>query len=230
MHLRDLTRFLAELSDNNTRAWFVMNKPRYDILRAEFLALVTQVIAELGKFDPQVADCDPKKALFRINRDMRFSHDKSPYKTTFSASIVPYGRKKPSEGGGPAYYFQIDTKEMLLFAVGEYMPPPDRLRTIRNHVVADADGFAKLLKDKKLAARFGGLQQENKLSRPPKGFAPEVPHLEYVKLKNFIVWQEVPLQGLLPEQLAPLLAAGFKDGYPLVSWLRSASPQQQAGA
>jgi uncharacterized protein (TIGR02453 family) len=229
MHLRDLTRFLAELSESNTRAWFVMNKPRYDILRAEFLALVTQVITELGEFDPQVADCNPKKALFRINRDMRFSHDKSPYKTTFSASIVPYGRKKPSEGGGPAYYFQIDAKGMLLFAVGEYMPPADRLRAIRNHVIVDAAGFARLLKDRKLAARFGGLQQENKLSRPPKGFSADVPHLEYVKLKNFIVWHEIPLQDLQPEQLAPLLVAGFRDGYPLVRWLRSVPQQQPEG-
>ena len=85
MHTRDLIQFLAELSDSNNRAWFVMNKPRYDILRGEFLAVVTTLIQRIAQFDPEVADCNPKKALFRINRDMRFSHDKSPYKTTFSA-------------------------------------------------------------------------------------------------------------------------------------------------
>eukprot|EP01037_Dinobryon_pediforme_P030490 gene30490-34596_t len=88
MHIRDLTQFLAELSENNNRAWFVMNKPRYDILRAEFLEVVIKLIADISKFDPAVAGCNPKKALFRINRDMRFSHDKSPYKTHFSASIT----------------------------------------------------------------------------------------------------------------------------------------------
>jgi uncharacterized protein (TIGR02453 family) len=72
MHTRDLIQFLSELSENNNRAWFVMNKPRYDILRAEFLELVTQLIADISKFDPAVAGCNPKKALFRINRDMRF--------------------------------------------------------------------------------------------------------------------------------------------------------------
>ncbi|MEB0164407.1 DUF2461 family protein, partial [Glaciimonas sp. CA11.2] len=65
MHVRDLTQFLAELSENNNRAWFVMNKPRYDILRAEFLELVIRLIGEITRFDPAVAACNPKKALFR---------------------------------------------------------------------------------------------------------------------------------------------------------------------
>ena len=101
MHLRDLVQFLGELSENNNRAWFVMNKPRYDILRAEFLELVTEAVAQIAKCDPAIASCNPKKALFRINRDMRFSHDKTPYKTFFSASITASGMKKPSQGGGP---------------------------------------------------------------------------------------------------------------------------------
>ena len=113
MHLIDLQGFLSELSENNNRAWFVMNKPRYDILRAEFLQLVSELITGIQKFDPAIAGCEPKKALFRINRDVRFGHDKSPYKTTFSSSILPSGRKKPSEGGGPAYYFQLDANGWL---------------------------------------------------------------------------------------------------------------------
>jgi uncharacterized protein (TIGR02453 family) len=99
MHLRDLTQFLSRAKlDNNTRPWFIMNKPRYDILREEFLAVVTELIAELGKFDRQVAACNPKKAMFRINRDIRFSNDKSPYKTRFSAGITPNDKRRPSEG------------------------------------------------------------------------------------------------------------------------------------
>ena len=144
MHLIDLRSFLSELADNNNRAWFVMNKPRYDILRAEFLQLVTELIAGIGQFDPAIIGCEPKKALFRINRDVRFAHDKSPYKTTFSASILPSGRKKPSEGGGPAYYFQLDGNGRLFYACGEYMPPSDRLKAIRERIVTDPDGFGKV--------------------------------------------------------------------------------------
>jgi uncharacterized protein (TIGR02453 family) len=223
MHIIDLRRFLFELSENNNRAWFVMNKPRYDILRAEFLQLVTELIKKISQFDPAIAGCEPKKALFRINRDMRFGADKSPYKTIFSASILPSGRKKPSEGGGPAYYFQMDVSGRLFFAVGEYMPPSDRLRAIRNHIGADTQGFAKLLKNKGLQQIFGGLQEEGKLIRPPKGFAPDHPFIEQLKLKNFMVWTECPLEGMDSDQVQQTLLKAYKSAFPLVSWLRSAA-------
>lgn len=220
MHIRDLTQFLAELSENNNRAWFVMNKPRYDILRAEFLELVTGLIADISKFDPAVAGCNPKKALFRINRDMRFSKEKIPYKTHFSAAINASGLKKPSQGGGPTYYFHIDQTGTLLIAGGEWMPPAERLRAIREYVIADATGFSKLLKNKKLKETYGDLQQEGKLTRPPKGFDVDVPHLEYIKLKSFIVWKEVDVKKVT--DLEKTLASDFKDSYPLITWLRQA--------
>jgi uncharacterized protein (TIGR02453 family) len=220
MHIRDLTQFLAELSENNNRAWFVMNKPRYDILRAEFLELVTALIADISKFDPAVAGCNPKKALFRINRDMRFSKEKIPYKTHFSAAINASGLKKPSQGGGATYYFHIDQTGTLLIAGGEWMPPAERLRAIRTHVIADAAGFSKLLKNKKLKQTYGDLQQEGKLTRPPKGFDVDVPHLEYIKLKSFIVWKEVDVKKVT--DLEKTLASEFKDAYPLITWLRQA--------
>jgi uncharacterized protein (TIGR02453 family) len=220
MHVRDLIQFLGELSENNNRAWFVMNKPRYDILREEFLALTTQLIADIAKFDPAVAGCNPKKALFRINRDMRFSHDKSPYKTHFSAAITASGLKKPSQGGGPAYYFHIDAEGKLLVAGGEYLPPADRLRAIRHQVVGDAAGFGKMRKNKKLVETFGDLQQEGKLVRPPKGFDPDSPNIEYVKLKSFIVWTEASIKKKIPDDLGREVLAQFKAAYPLVGWLR----------
>ena len=221
MHIRDLTQFLAELSENNNRAWFVMNKPRYDILRAEFLDLVTALIADISKFDPAIAGCNPKKALFRINRDMRFSKEKIPYKTHFSASINASGLKKPSQGGGPSYYFHIDQTGTLLIAGGEWMPPADRLRAIRQHVIDDAVGFSKLLKNKQLIQTYGDLQQEGKLMRPPKGFDADAPHLDYIKLKSFIVWNEMTVKKISAD-LEQALVAGFRDAYSLVTWLRQA--------
>lgn len=221
MHLRDLTQFLAELSENNHRAWFVMNKPRYDILRAEFLDLVTSLIPQIAKFDPAIAACNPQKALFRINRDMRFSHDKTPYKTTFSASLRPTGLKKPSQGGGPSYYFQINAAGVLLLAAGEWLPPADRLKAIRNRIVDDPDGFEKILNNKAMHQYFGGLQEEEKLKRPPKGFDPELPQIESLKFKHFIVWTEQRIKGMMPEVLEKELVTGFKTALPLVAWLRT---------
>ncbi len=221
MHLRDLTQFLTELGENNNRPWFIMNKPRYDILRAEFLDIVTELIRELGKFDPLVAGCNPKKAMFRINRDIRFSNDRSPYKTRFSAGITPNDKRRPSAGGGSTYYFHIDGDGTLGIGAGEYLPPADRLRAIRQNVVNDATGFAKLLKNKQLRASYGDLPEDDKLQRPPKGFDPAHPHIEYLKLKSFFVWTEVKLELNAPEKLVPQLGRAFKDASALVSWLRS---------
>ncbi|MES2297108.1 MAG: DUF2461 domain-containing protein [Pseudomonadota bacterium] len=220
MHLRDLTQFLKELGENNNRPWFIMNKPRYDILREEFLAVVTELIGELGKFDKAVIGCNPKKAMFRINRDIRFSNDKSPYKSRFSAGITPNDQRRPSAAGGPTYYFHIEGNGKLLFGAGEYMPTAPRLRAIREHVVNDAAGFSKMLKNKALRATFGDLQAEEKLQRPPKGFDAAHPHIEYIKLKSFFVWTEVDVKLNKPEQLVPDLAKGFKDAFALVTYLR----------
>jgi uncharacterized protein (TIGR02453 family) len=222
MHLRDLKQYLTELAANNNRPWFIMNKPRYDILREEFLQVVTELIVELGKFDPAVKFCNPKKAMFRINRDVRFAHDKSPYKTRFSAAIAPNDMRRPSKAGGPTYYMQLDGDGRLLFGAGEYMPPPHRLRALRQHMVDDAAGFTKVLKNKKLRATYGDIQDEGKLMRPPKGFEPEHEHIEYIKLKSFFVWTEIDLQLNKPELLVPTLAAGLKDALPLVTWMRAA--------
>ena len=220
MHIRDLMQYLAELKENNNRAWFVMNKPRYDILRAEFLELTTGLIAAIAKFDPSIAACNPKKAIFRINRDVRFAHDKSPYKTTFSAAITASGMKKPSQGGGPMYYFHIDAEGTLLLAAGEYMPPADRVRAIRREIVADAKNFGKVVKNKKMLETYGELEQDSKLTRPPKGFDADSPHVEFLKLKDFLVVKRSSIKKKVPTDLGKDLATEFKDALPLVTWLR----------
>lgn len=219
MHVRDLTAYLSELSENNNRAWFVMNKPRYDILRAEFLQLVIRLIADIARFDPAIAGCNPKKALFRINRDLRFSREKIPYKTHFSAALNPSGLKKPSQGGGPSYYFHIDEQGKLLVAGGEWMPPADRLRAIRERVIVDPDGLAAALKDRKLKRTFGTLQEEGKLVRVPKGFDADHPQADLLKLKSYIVWIEIPVPKD-PDVLEKTLRDAFRDAWPLIAWLR----------
>jgi len=221
MHLRDLTQFLTELRENNNRPWFLWNKPRYDILRGEFEQVVTELIRELAKFDGQVAACSPKKAMHRIYRDTRFSNDKTPYKSRFSAGLTPNDKRRPSAGGGSTYYFQLGHDGKLGIGVGEYLPPAPRLKAIRHHVVNDATGFAKVLKNKNLRATYGDLLEEDKLQRPPKGFDPDHPHIEYLKLKSFFVWTEVDLALNAPDKLVPQLAAAFKDAFALVTWLRT---------
>ncbi|MFD2365249.1 DUF2461 domain-containing protein [Pseudoduganella sp. GCM10020061] len=226
MHLRDLTQYLNELSENNNRPWFIMNKPRYDILREEFLQVVTELIRELGKFDPLIADCNPKKAMFRINRDVRFAADKRPYKTNFSAALAPNDKRRPTHAGGPTYYFHIQDGK-LLYGAGEYIPPAPRLKAIRERIANDATGFSKVLKNKALRASYGDLAEEERLQRPPKGFDPAHEHIEYIKFKSFFVWNEVPLKVNEPDRLVPDLVRGMKDAYALVEWLRGVKVSEQ---
>jgi len=221
MHLLDLTQFLHELEENNNRAWFVMNKPRYDILRIEFLELVTEIIAGVKKFDPALAGCDPKKCLFRINRDLRFGHNKAPYKTWFSAAMIPSGLKKPSDGGGPAYYFHINAEGVLRFGAGEYSPPKNRVLAIRQQIVADSKGFAQMLKHKSIQSVYDGLLYEDALVRPPKGFDPDDKHIDEIKLKSYFVRAEKSTKKIKPAELPALLTENFKAAWPLVKWLRS---------
>ncbi len=218
MNTRELVNFLQGLAENNNRAWFVMNKPSYDILRAEFIALVAEVIGATAAFDKPVKGQEAKKALFRINRDIRFAKDKSPYKSNFSAVIAPGGKKDP----GSHYYFHIDHHGKLFVAGGCYLPPADVLAKIRGSIAAEPARFARLLKNKTLWHHYKAFADEGKLVRPPKGYGPDTPHIEYIKQKSFIVWTEVPVKGLDGAKLTQRIAEGFQKSLPLVLWLREA--------
>ena len=107
------------------------------------------------------------------------------------------------------------------------MPPADRLKQLRLHVVEDGPNLVKILKDKKLQLTFGGLQEEDKLQRGPKGFDPDHPQVEFLKLKHFMVWTSLPVkklkqtkQATQSELILQVLVAGYKDAYKLVKWLR----------
>ena len=120
MSVAELAQYLTGLTANNNKEWFEAHRSEYTALRAEFTDFVADVIAQTAAFDSSVAHVDAKEALFRINRDLRFSKDKSPYKTTFSASFGPGGRLR----GGPGYYLQIDASGELHHGAGLYQPVP----------------------------------------------------------------------------------------------------------
>ena len=216
MHIPALLQFLQGLAENNNRPWFVHNKPAYDILREEFAEVVSDIILRVSKFDKNMGRIDPKKALFRIYRDMRFSKNKTPYKTHFSAV---FGDKKT---GAPCYYFQIDHQGMLGLGGGIYLPAPATLKNIRNAIVTDSTGFSKVLKDKRFAATYGSLLEEDRLKRPPKGFDANHAHIEAIKNKHFFGWKEIDIKRGKHPNLAGEIACDFEDAYPLVAWLRGA--------
>jgi len=218
MQVKALVEFLSGLEKNNQRSWFVWNKPAYDLLRAEFEELVTDLAARVAKFDRGLGPVDPRKAMFRIYRDTRFSKDKTPYKTHFSAAI----RDRAKHGLEPGYYFHIDHKGILLAGGGIYRPDPAILMRIRRYIAAKPAALTKLLRNPRFRRTYDGFADEDALARPPKGFSADTPHIETIKLRHFFGIIEIDLKKHPPKDLAAEISAYFRDVLPLMEWLRQA--------
>lgn len=216
MLAKETIDFLKKLEKNNNRDWFTANKKRFDAANDNIIALADFLIGRIGKFDPEVAGLDPKSCVFRIYRDVRFSKDKSPYKTNLGAFIAPGGRKTMS----PGYYFHIQPA-MFFSAAGKHMPDSGELLKMRTAIASNTKEFLKIVEGKKFADRFGGFHGD-RLSRPPKGFAADHEAIEYLKLKSFTVGEEFKEKEALSADYPKMLAESFKASYPLIAYLRNA--------
>ncbi len=219
MHIPALLQFLKELTENNNRPWFLHNKPHYDILREEFVDLVGEVGAKVAKFDKDLGPFEPKKTVFRIYRDVRFAKDKSPYKNHIGAVLGA----RTTDKSRPVYYFHVDHKGNLLTACGVYMPEAVTLKKIRDYIVAEPAKFSKLLKNKAINDTFGGLMEAGRIARPPKGYAPDLAHIEHLKNRNFFCETSINLNKRVPKDLASEIAGNFEAGLALMKWLREAT-------
>src|SRR5271169_2943345 len=223
MHVPALVEFLSGLEQNNNRPYFVWHKPAYDVLREEFEALIAELIARVAKFDPGLGPVEAKKALFRIYRDTRFSKDKTPYKTHFSAAI----RDRAKKGLEPGYYFHIDHHGVLLAGGGIYNPDPATLTRIRRHIARYPAALTRVLRGPRFKKVYGGLAEEDALARPPKGFAADTPHIDAIKLRHYFAVIEVNLRKRPPKDLAGTIAGYCRDVVPFMRWLRRAVAAEQ---
>ena len=217
MHLRFLLQFLSGLHENNSRPWFLHNKPQFDILNEEFTELVERVGANVRKFDRQLAPFEAKKAVFRIYRDVRFSKDKSPYKTHFGAVI---GLRNMSDKTRPVHYFQIDHSGTVLVAAGIYCPPPPVLKTIREAIVAKPDALTKAMKNPAFKKTFGDLSAEERMSRVPKGYDKDHPQAAYLMNRHYFCETTFDLSKRPPKDLPGKIADTFEAAMPVMTWLR----------
>jgi uncharacterized protein (TIGR02453 family) len=219
MHLPALIEFLDGLSKHNNRPWFVLPKPAYDILREEFLALVTGLIDDVRKFDKDLGPIDPKKSALRIYRNLRFSRDKTPFKNNFACAIGDRAQR----GFLPAYYFHIDANGILLAGGGIYQPDKTILANIRRAIADHPERLTKVLKHPRFKKTYKGLAEEESLSRPPKGFAPDLEHIDAIKMKHFFGIVEIDVKKKPPKNLRADVAGLFRDVHPLVEFLRGAA-------
>jgi uncharacterized protein (TIGR02453 family) len=176
--------FLRELKENNSREWFTPRKGEFEAhVKAPMLALVEAVNGELASFAPDHLT-EPAKALYRIYRDTRFSNDKTPYKTHIAANLPKQGADKHAAAG---YYFSVGADQIEI-AAGVYMPGPEELLRLRQHISGNYEEFAKLVADRAVTKLVGPLQGDS-LARPPKGFSAEDPAVEWVKKKQWFYYK-----------------------------------------
>jgi uncharacterized protein (TIGR02453 family) len=211
--------FLKDLAANNNREWFTENKGRYEAAKADFEKFIDALIPKIAVFDKSVAHNTAKSCVYRIYRDVRFSKDKSPYKTHLGAYITS-SSKKSEVNSTAGYYMHIEDGSSIL-AGGAYTPPTDWLNAIRQEIDYNTEEFKKIINGKDFKKYFGDIEGE-KLSRPPKGYEPTHPQIEILKLKSFLASHSLSNKQLLADDLLTNSTKVFKTLYPFNSFLNRA--------
>lgn len=194
-----IIEFLRDLIANNDRDWFAANKDRYQTALEAFREEVAWLIGRIGEFDERIKYLSPNDCLFRIYRDVRFSHNKLPYKNHFGAYIAPNGGRKSSLSG---YYFHLQPDASFLSG-GIYTPEPAALKQLRQSIDLHYDELVEITSQRSFKKAFEGVVSPEVLKRVPTGFSSDSPAAELLKYKHFIV--EHPLKD------SQLCAADFGE-------------------
>jgi uncharacterized protein (TIGR02453 family) len=212
--------FLSNLKANNDRVWFEAHKKAYQEAYADFLDMVVQLLSATSAFDPAIAASalDPKSCIMRINRDIRFSKDKTPYKTNFFAFINRNGRKSPYGG----YYLHLGPGGESFAGGGIYMPEPEVLEQIRRAIDARFEEWQSIISRKAFAMQFpDGVKSSGKLARPPKGFDGNSPAIAYLKFKGYFTQKFYSDSEVTDPAFVSRLVDAFRSVKPLVDFINS---------
>ena len=218
-------RFLSGLKKHNNKPWFEAHRDDYELfVKAPMRDLIEEVDARLARFAPEISG-DPKKSMFRIYRDIRFSKDKSPYKTHASCWFFhrdgTRGVGREASGGGAGFYFQVAPGQCFLGG-GIWMPPRDALNRIRDVIAEHPKPFAKIALEKKVVKRFGGLGTEDMLKRLPRGVAEHHPAAPWMRHQSFLFGREMRESEALSPKLGASLEADYRLMVPLIRFVNSA--------
>jgi uncharacterized protein (TIGR02453 family) len=179
--MQAILQFLSQLKHNNNREWLEAHRTAYDASREEFVLFVGNLIKELSQLEPAVSMLEPKDCIFRMYRDIRFSKDKTPYKTHFGAYFAEGGKKSTKAG----YYLHLEPGGKSMLAGGVYMPPPEDLKKIRQEIDYNGEQLRNIINNADFKKYYGAISGE-KLKTTPKGYSPEHPEIELLKQKDFI--------------------------------------------
>ena len=215
--------FLAELAQNNDRAWFQPRKSDYERLLKEPMEALVTALAERFEARGLPLQADPKRSVSRIYRDTRFAKDKSPYKTNIYARFPWIGRGSghdASDGGahGPGGYFNVMPGQSYVGG-GMWMPEKPRLEAFRAAILDDPDRVRAALEDPGLLAEFGPVHSHDSLKRVPPGFPPDHPMAELFRYKDVIFGRNLSDDEVHSPELPDILTDAYAAAAPAFRFL-----------
>ena len=209
-------QFLRELRDNNNRDWFEANRKRYLSAKSDLEQLVMAVIGEFSHHDPSIAMQTPKECMFRINRDVRFSKDKSPYKINMSFSINSGGKKSQTA----SYYIHLQPDNQSFIGGGLYMSMPPVLKKIRTEIAYAPDEFMAIVEHPDFVKTFGTCEMPGQKNvKVPNGFDPKNKAAEYLKLKSFVGTHSVTDEQITSPGFVHLISETLSKLTPMIKFL-----------
>lgn len=215
MQATEIIQFLSALSENNNREWFTENKKWFDKCKKEFDQLSTALISKIAEFDDDIKNLEASECVFRIYRDVRFSHDKTPYKTHFGVFVASAGGRKSQRGG---YYLHLDPAGCFV-GVGVWCPQPNLLKALRKSVYDNIDELNEIRFEKNFASKFQKFFEEDKLKTVPAGFPKDFAEAELLKLKHYLVEYKFDAALLDSDDFVNKISEIFKTAYPFNKFL-----------
>lgn len=212
--MQQILSFLEALAKKNNREWFNENKKRYQESLDAFKALISEVLEGIAEVDPSIGDLQAKDSIFRIYKDIRFSKDKTPYKTHFGSWMAKGGRKSTDAG----YYFHLEPGASFM-AAGVWMPPKEQLTLIRQEILYNSSAYFSVINDAAIAKRYERGGKEDMLKKGPAGFPKDFEFVEELKYKHHVFSRNYSDQELLATGFSRVLIEDFKGLFPLVDYL-----------
>lgn len=210
-------KFLKDLKKNNNKSWFETHRKQYDLVKEDFLSLVQQLIRQIAAFDIPIGNLEAKNCTFRINRDVRFSKNKDPYKN----NIAAYFNKDGKKGIGAGYYLHIEPGKSMA-AGGIWMPEPVVLTNIRQEIDYNLSEWEKIVTSRTFTRMFTEGIKGDTLTRPPKGYDENNPAIKYLKMKSFIVTRAFTDAEVQNKNFATEVSNTFQKMKPLIDFLNTA--------
>jgi uncharacterized protein (TIGR02453 family) len=211
-------KFLSRLRKNNNHPWFLKHRAVYEeSVRFPMQCLIASLRERMASIAAEI-EFNPRRSIFRVNRDVRFSRNKAPYKTNIAASFGLRGDRSPTDT--PGLYLGIEPGEIFVGG-GLYMPTSGQLKAIRSSISGRPKDFLEVIENRRFRREFGGIQGET-LSRAPLGYAPDHPMIIHLRYKQFFVGKELEDRACLSPHFVKTVAQVFTDTMPLVRWLLAA--------